>query len=136
MEKADFRLSKTAITNDTFIQLLFPHKPKAVHVYHCLLVWQASSLNIDGSNIDVGVCYCCLASAVSAEIRVARRHGAFTPEALVFIDRYDHQSPYSISLEHRQALSERLREGMSIIVYNANRLRDLCHYSVDLNERY
>ena len=50
--------------------------------------------------------------------------------------RYDHQRVYAISLEDCQALSERLRVGMSIITFNADRLRDICYTFIDLHERY
>lgn len=50
--------------------------------------------------------------------------------------RYDHERVYAISLEDCQALAERLRVGMSIITFNADRLRDICRYFLELHEQY
>ena len=63
-----------------------------------------------------------LAFILTTEDTLRRRDGAFTVEALELMLRYEHDTPYSISLEDCQTLAQRLRVGMSIITFNAHRL--------------
>jgi hypothetical protein len=73
---------------------------------------------------------------LSSDEILLRREGAFTSEAMELMSSYDYDGELALSLEDCRALSERLRVGMSIITFNADRLRSYCYYFLKLQHRY
>jgi hypothetical protein len=77
-----------------------------------------------------------LVNLLSSDERVLRRDGGFTHETLDILFNYDFTGQYAISLADCQALSDRLHVGMSIITFNAERIRSYCYYFHQLYEQF
>lgn len=65
-----------------------------------------------------------------------RQQVANTVEAHTILDTYDGTDEFSIHQQEAQALADRLHVDLSIILFNAQRLRSYCLYFLQLHERF
>ena len=64
-----------------------------------------------------------------------RQHGADTLDALEMMNQYKYcNAAFSLSQQDADELASRLQVGKSIITFNADRLRGICHYFLGLHE--
>ncbi|CAF1575645.1 unnamed protein product, partial [Adineta steineri] len=67
-----------------------------------------------------------------------RQHGANTVDAITLMNNYkysDHDG-FSLSEQDAEELSKRLQIGKSIITFNANQIRGICYYFLELYKSY
>jgi len=67
-----------------------------------------------------------------------RQHGASTTDALTMMNNYDYSKneEFTLSEEDAQELAARLHVGLSIITFNAERLRSVCYSLMELHELF
>jgi len=67
-----------------------------------------------------------------------RHHGAYTSDALVMLNNYKYsdQDGFSLSQQDAEELAVRLKVGMSIITFNADRLRGICYSLLAFHESF
>ena len=63
-----------------------------------------------------------------------RQHGPYTLDALEMMNKYKYCNAFSLSQQDADELASRLQIGKSIITFNADRLRGICHYFLGLHE--
>jgi len=68
-----------------------------------------------------------LAGRLGTHQILRRQHGANTEEALMCVKSYDYHGEFSLSEEDAGELSRRLQVGMSIILFDAGKLRGNCY---------
>ncbi|CAF4355565.1 unnamed protein product, partial [Adineta steineri] len=67
-----------------------------------------------------------------------RQHGANTVDAITLMNNYKYSDHDGFSLSERDAeeLSKRLQIGKSIITFNANQIRGICYYFLELYKSF
>lgn len=68
---------------------------------------------------------------------IRRQHGAYTEDALMFMNNYRFaKTGFRLLKEDAEELAARLRVGMSIITFNAERLSGISHFFCQLHETF
>ncbi|CAF1517477.1 unnamed protein product, partial [Rotaria sordida] len=65
-----------------------------------------------------------------------RQYGAYTFDALMLMNQYDYSDGFSLSEQDANELASRLQVGKSIITFNAQRLRSICHTLLAFHESF
>ena len=77
---------------------------------------------------------CFLVTRLTSHELSRRQHGAYTLDALEMMNKYKYCNAFSLSQQDADELALRLQAGKSIITFNADRLRGICHYFLGLHE--
>ncbi|CAF1317924.1 unnamed protein product [Rotaria sordida] len=65
-----------------------------------------------------------------------RQYGAYTFDALMLMNKYNYSDGFSLSEQDASELASRLQVGKSIITFNAQRLRSICHTLLAFHESF
>ncbi|CAF1311941.1 unnamed protein product [Rotaria sordida] len=65
-----------------------------------------------------------------------RQYGAYTFDALMLMNKYNYSDEFSLSEQDANELASRLQVGKSIITFNAQRLRSICHTLLAFHESF
>ncbi|CAF3980756.1 unnamed protein product [Rotaria sordida] len=65
-----------------------------------------------------------------------RQYGAYTFDALMLMNKYNYSDEFSLSEQDANELASRLQVGKSIITFNAQRLRSICHTLLAFHELF
>ncbi|CAF4696417.1 unnamed protein product, partial [Rotaria sp. Silwood2] len=65
-----------------------------------------------------------------------RQYGASTSDALIIMNKYNYSNEFSLSEQDAEELASRLQVGKSIITFNADRLRGICHTLLAYHELF
>ncbi|CAF3837935.1 unnamed protein product [Rotaria sp. Silwood1] len=65
-----------------------------------------------------------------------RQQGAYTSDALMLMSNYNYSDGFSLSEQDAEELATRLQVGKSIITFNADRLRRICHTLLAFHEKF
>ncbi|CAF1512793.1 unnamed protein product [Rotaria sordida] len=65
-----------------------------------------------------------------------RQYGAYTFDALMLMNKYNYSDEFSLSEQDANELASRLQVGKSIITFNAQRLRTICHTLLAFHESF
>ncbi|CAF1570662.1 unnamed protein product, partial [Rotaria sordida] len=65
-----------------------------------------------------------------------RQHGVYTFDALMLMNKYNYSDGFSLSEQDADELASRLQVGKSIITFNAQRLRSICHALLAFHELF
>ncbi|CAF1429983.1 unnamed protein product, partial [Rotaria sordida] len=65
-----------------------------------------------------------------------RQYGAYTFDALMLMNKYTYSDEFSLSEHDANELASRLQIGKSIIIFNAQRLRSICHTLLAFHESF
>lgn len=68
-----------------------------------------------------------LAARLGTREILRRQHGANTEDALMCVKNYDYRGEFALHEEDAEELSRRLKVDMSIILFNAGKLRGNCY---------
>lgn len=68
---------------------------------------------------------------------IRRQQGAYTEDALMIVNKYQYSTTgFRLSIQDAEELAARLQVGMSIIVFNADRLGGISHFLCALHESF
>ena len=68
---------------------------------------------------------------------IRRQHGAYTEDALMMLNNYRYaKTEFRLSAQDAEELAARLRVGMSIITFNAQRLSGISYFFCELHESF
>ncbi|CAF1266381.1 unnamed protein product [Rotaria sordida] len=65
-----------------------------------------------------------------------RQYGAYTFDALMLMNKYNYSDEFSLSEQDANELASRLQVGKSIITFNAQQLRSICHTLLVFHESF
>ncbi|CAF4181423.1 unnamed protein product, partial [Rotaria sordida] len=65
-----------------------------------------------------------------------RQYGAYTFDALMLMNKYNYSDGFSLSEQDANELASRLQVGKSIIIFNAQRLRSICHTLIAFHQSF
>ncbi|CAF1442224.1 unnamed protein product [Rotaria sordida] len=65
-----------------------------------------------------------------------RQYGAYTFDALMLMNKYTYSDEFSLTEQDANGLARRLQVGKSIITFNAQRLRSICHTLLAFHESF
>ena len=68
--------------------------------------------------------------------RLRREHAAYSSESLTLMESYNYSGHFSLTEENISELSQRLRVPKSMLVFNAQRLRSICHTLLAIYEAF
>ena len=82
--------------------------------------------------------YCRLVTRLASHEILRREHGAYTSDALMLMNNYNYSTNDGFTLLEQDAkeLAARLCVDLSIITFNAERLRSHCYYLLALHESF
>ena len=78
--------------------------------------------------------FCFLVTRLTSHELSQRQHDAYTLDALEMMNKYNYCNAFSLSQQDGDELASRLQLDKSIITFNADRLRGICHYFLGLHE--
>ena len=103
----------------------FPSKSKMPS--ECLLLSNVPGKRFQAAQHSLFSVHSFLAARLGTHEILRCQHGANTEEALMCVRSYDYHGEFSLSEEDAEELSRRLQVGMSIILFNAVKLRGNCY---------